>query len=124
MKISQAWFIQTIDGKSYLIVINHSGTYVNLSIAIELNATFYGINITNEQGSFWDLVERITEKDSVTFKRSQCILSKCEIENCENCPKKDKWWSERKNTEYYTYIKNEIIPPKKVRFLYEAYEEF
>lgn len=67
MKISQGWYIETIDGRQFLVGINGIGIWVGLRAAIDYKQKFYGIEITGKKGTEEDLLALISEENTVFF---------------------------------------------------------
>lgn len=114
MEVSQAWFMQTLDGRSFLIAINHRGTFVGLRSAVNYHKEpFYGIEITKKSGKLMELLGSITEKDVVKFAKVKWDIIK---EN--EC-------TEIHFIKSYSIMKTngeKILSSNNLRFLFEAYD--
>ncbi|MCK9578191.1 hypothetical protein M0R01_01700 [bacterium] len=113
-EVSQAWFLQTINGKSFLIITKRSGTWASLFAAIECKDSFCGINITEVNGNLDSLFEMITEDDVVTFENQKWERSFY-----------SEFYGEINTLQSYTIkFADEIVESKNIRFLNEVYDRF
>jgi hypothetical protein len=71
MDFTQAWHIDTMESRQYIIAINGTGIYCGIRAALDLHNDFYGVEITGKKGTQKDLLSSIGEHDRVYFKDVQ-----------------------------------------------------